>query len=112
MDERTGRYFNAVQPWEHIKTKPAAGVYMYSFSLKPDEQIQPSGSVNLSRIDNATLVMQTKAGSVAYNDFPNVLTENQTLANVEGNLTNALVFAESYNVLRILSGMGGLAYSS
>jgi hypothetical protein len=112
MDERTGAYYNAVQPWEHIRTKPAAGVYMYSFSLKPDEQIQPSGSVNLSRIDNATLVMQTKAGSVAYNDFANVLNENQTLANVEGNLTNALVFAESYNVLRILSGMGGLAYSS
>jgi len=57
-------------------------------------------------------VLTTKAGSVAYNDFANVLNETTTLANVEGNLTNALVFCESYNVLRILSGMGGLAYSS
>jgi len=45
-------------------------------------------------------VLTTKAGSVAYNDFANVLNETTTLANVEGNLTNALVFCESYNVLR------------
>jgi hypothetical protein len=109
MDERTGAYFNQVQPWEHIKTKPASGVYLYSFSLKPDEQIQPSGSVNLSRIDNATLVLTTKAGTAANVDV--ALDENTTLVDA-ANLTSALVYAESYNVLRILSGMGGLAYSS
>lgn len=109
MDERTGAYYNQVQPWEHIKTKPASGVYLYSFSLKPDEQIQPSGSVNLSRIDNATLVLTTKAGTAANVDV--ALDENTTLVDA-ANLTSALVYAESYNVLRILSGMGGLAYSS
>ena len=66
----------------------------------------------MSRIDNASLIVSTKAGSVAYNDEANILDENITLANVEGNLTSLLVFAESMNVLRILSGMGGLAYSS
>ena len=49
MDERTGLYYNAVQPFEHVRTKPAAGIYMYSFSLRPDEVIQQSGSVNLVR---------------------------------------------------------------
>jgi hypothetical protein len=113
FEARSGKYFNAVQPFEHIKGSfPAAGVYMYSFCLKPDEIVQPSGSCNMSRIDNASLIVTTKAGSVAYNDEANILDENMTLANVEGNLTSLLVFAESMNVLRILSGMGGLAYSS
>ena len=108
FSERHGSYFNAVQPFEHLKTKPAAGIYMYNFGLRPDET-QPSGSCNLSRIDNATLVVTTKAGSVAYNDSANIDSEDVTLANVAGNLTNLLVFAESFNVLRVMSGMGGLA---
>lgn len=58
----------------------------------------------MSRIDNASLIVTTKAGSVAYNDEANILDENMTLANAEGNLTSLLVFAESMNVLRILSG--------
>ena len=99
FSERQGSYFNSVQPFEHLKTKPAAGIYMYNFGLRPDET-QPSGSCNLSRIDNATLVVTTKAGSVAYNDAANVTSEDVTLANVAGNLTNLLVFAESFNVLR------------
>lgn len=111
FDERSGAYFNAVQPFEHLKTKPAAGVYMYNFGLRPDET-QPSGSCNMSRIDNATLVVTTKAGSVAYNDAANVTSEDVTLANVSGNLNSLLVYAQSFNVLRILSGMGGLAYSN
>jgi len=44
FDERSGGYFNAVQPFEHLKTIPAAGVYMYNFGLRPDET-QPSGSI-------------------------------------------------------------------
>jgi len=62
----------------------------------------------MSRIDNATLIVTTKAGSVAYNDAANITTEDVTLANIAGNLTNMLIFAESFNVLRVMSGMGGL----
>ena len=115
FDERTGLYFNQVQPFDHVEppTKPAAGVYMYNFGLRANEIVQPSGSCNFSRIDNSTLVVSTKAGSVATTDAANVITDDtKTYANIEGNLTNLLVFAESYNVLRILSGMGGLAYTS
>jgi hypothetical protein len=59
----------------------------------------------MSRIDNATLIVQTKAASAA--GIANVADENTTLSTGTG-LTNLLVFAESFNVLRILSGMGGL----
>jgi len=102
MDERTGAYYNQVQPFEFLRTCPSAGVYMYSFCLKPDEIIQPSGSVNMSRIDNATLVVSTKAASAA--NVSVVTDENTTLSAATG-LTNLLVFAESFNVLRVLSGI-------
>ena len=61
-------------------------VNVYSFSIRPEEH-QPSGTCNFSRIDSATLNFTT---SVA-------------IANV---------YAVNYNVLRIMSGMGGLAYSN
>jgi hypothetical protein len=90
---RKGRYFNEVQPYQHHENVPATGVNVYSFALKPEEQ-QPSGSANMSRIDNATLQL--------------------TLTSDAANLTNPIVkvFATNYNVLRIMSGMGGLAYSN
>ncbi|MGA1563726.1 MAG: major capsid protein [Pontimonas sp.] len=115
FDSRKGAYFNKVQPFEHVSPapNPAAGVYSYHFGLRSNEQVQPSGSCNFSRIDNATLVVTTKAASVATTDAANlIVNEDVTYANAEGNLTSLQIYAESYNVLRILSGMGGLAYSS
>ena len=59
-------------------------IAVYSFALKPEEH-QPSGTCNFSRIDNAQL---------------------------SGLVGNHTIFAVNYNVLRIMSGMGGLAYSN
>jgi hypothetical protein len=106
---RSGSWYNRVVPYQCASSKPAAGIYMYSFSLRPNES-QPSGSINFSRIDSSVLILELKKTTKP--DFANVLTEEETYANVEGNCTNLLVFAESFNILRILSGMGGLAYSS
>jgi hypothetical protein len=89
FDERAGSYFNVVQPYQHHTRSPATGIYVYSFSLNP-EQHQPSGSVNMSRIDNATLLL--------------------TLGS--SNSLQLRTYATNYNVLRIMSGMGGLAYSN
>ena len=93
FSERDGSYFNIVQPFQHHTNIPATGINCYSFALKPEEQ-QPSGSANMSRIDNATLQL--------------------TISETFGNLSNQVVkvFATNYNVLRIMSGMGGLAYSN
>jgi hypothetical protein len=68
------------------KANDAIGVY--SFALKPEEH-QPSGTCNFSRIDNARL--EITGGTI---------------------VANAAIFAVNYNVLRIMSGMGGLAYSN
>lgn len=89
---RAGTYFNKVQPYQHHTNIPAEGINVYSFALHPEE-FQPSGSLNMSRIDNAVLQLKLTAASAA--DSP-VLK----------------LYAVNYNVFRIRSGMGGLAYSN
>ena len=95
--ERPGRYFNLIQPYQHHENIPAnAGINVYSFSLKPEEH-QPSGTLNMSRIDTAVLNLDFESSIVnGYNPTDYTL----------------FVYAVNYNVLRILSGMGGLAYSN
>jgi len=61
---RKGEYFNLVQPYQHHTRIPAVGIYVYSFALNP-EQHQPSGTVNMSRIDNATLQLSTNVTGTA-----------------------------------------------
>ncbi len=89
--EQDGKYFNQVQPYQHHTGSPAPGIYSYSFALKPEEH-QPTGTCNFSRIDNAQIAIKTKAG--------NTTTKSLNM------------FAVNYNVLRIQSGMGGLAFSN
>lgn len=105
FSERKGSYFNLVQPWQTLRTKAPAGVYLYSFSLKPDEH-QPSGSCNFSRIDNATLNITMKTASSNAASIANIasLGEDVTLSGATS-LSALKVFAENYNVFRIMSGI-------
>ena len=99
--ERPREYFTQTQVWQHHTGTPVVSatgtttgtgkastteVAVYSFALKPEEH-QPSGTCNFSRIDNAQL-------------------------KIAGNSANVNVYAVNYNVLRVMSGMGGLAYSN
>lgn len=87
FSEREGTYFDQVQPWQHHSRAPDTGVNVFSFALRPEEH-QPSGTCNMSRIDNATLQL--------------VLSN----ATVEGtNTAKVRVYARNYNVLRIMSGI-------
>ena len=102
FSSQPGAYFTNVVPHEcHTANKPPntdaadniysiQGIHCYSFALNPEEH-QPSGSCNFSRIDNAEL---------------------QVAVNSSGTATSANIYATNYNVLRIMSGMGGLAYSN
>ena len=91
---RDGNYFNYVQPYQHFSNTPADGINVYSFALKPEDH-QPSGTCNFSRIDNATLNIGLGSTTVtgAGDDNLNIYTVN-------------------YNVLRVMSGMAGTAYSN
>ena len=107
---RAGSYFNVVQPFQTLKTKPAAGVYMYSFCMRPNEH-QPSGSLNMSRIDQATLHLVFRQANVVTsgNSIAAIQDEEHTSTNCQ-DLKFLRVYAVNYNVLRIMSGMGGLAF--
>ena len=88
--QRKGDYFSLVQPYQHHENTPDdyhKGINVYSFAIKPEEH-QPSGTLNMSRIDTAVLSLSSL---------------------IEGSIH---IYAVNYNVLRILSGMGGLAYSN
>ena len=88
--ERRGGYFSLVQPYQHHDYTPTIynnGINVYSFAIKPEEH-QPSGTLNMSRIDTAVLSVASSVSGTIY------------------------IFTVNYNVLRILSGMGGLAYSN
>ena len=113
--ERGGDYFNYVQPYYHHTRTPAPGINTYSFAIKPEEH-QPSGTCNFSRIDNANLFITVESAAL-YSASPIILADSSTI--IENNVdtpttTNAKVriYAVNYNVLRIMSGMGGLAYSN
>lgn len=90
--ERDGTYFDTVQPFTY-HTNNKTGVNVYSFALYPENASkQPSGSANFSIIENVKL--------------------NQSLKSIFTNPGELYIYALNYNVLRILSGMGGIAYST
>ena len=113
FDERYGDYFWKVQPYQHhtggafnrfigqtamVPTPAPNPINMYSFAISPEEH-QPSGTCNFSRIDTATLVYDSvigSAGSYPSKTYP----------------YNFRMYAVNYNIFRIMSGMGGLAYSN
>jgi hypothetical protein len=88
---RDADYFELVQPYQHHENVPtsAPGINVYSFALKPEEH-QPSGTLNFSRIDTAYLNMTMRAAVAS----------------------KCRIYAVNYNVLRIMSGMGGLSFSN
>ena len=94
MKDQSGKYYNQIEPYWHHSGNPYPGIYCYSFALKPEEH-QPTGTCNFSRIDNAQVDVRIKAG-IDVSKAANTLE----------------MYAVNYNVLRIQSGMGGLAFSN
>ena len=103
FDKMSGRYFSYVQPTRYHTRSPADGINVYSFALKP-EQHQPSGSANLSRIDKTILSLWFTDGTATGSD-----TFSWRFLSSD---TDVYVYAFSYNVLRVMSGMAGVAYSN
>jgi hypothetical protein len=89
---RNAPYFRLTQPYQHHTVVPTSPVfiYLYSFSIKPEEE-QPTGTLNCSKIDDINLAL-------TFN--PAYLNQDRILQ----------VYATNYNVLRIVGGLGGLAF--
>jgi hypothetical protein len=90
----TGTLTTAAQTYQ-----AANPINVYSFAIQPEEH-QPSGTCNFSRIDNATLVFDSVTSGAA-GTFPS-----------KAYPYNFRIYAVNYNIFRIMSGMGGLAYSN
>jgi len=85
-------YWRGVIPYERHSNLPEAFIYCMCFALNPEASLEPSGSCNLSRIDNIELVldMQSALTNEAYNVF---------------------CFSRSWNLLRFREGVGGLSFN-
>ena len=93
FDIRNADYFRLVQPFQYHTVIPIEDfIYTYSFALRP-EDVQPSGSMNASRLD--TLVLQ--------------LEMNNAVVPARGS-ANVRIYALNHNVLRVVDGFGGLLF--
>ena len=91
----TSEYYNYIQPYSYYNSIPSLGVNVYSFSLNPLE-VQPSGSCNFSRIPKISLEVNLLKN---INDF------------ILNNELNLEIIGTNYNILRIIGGIAGLAYT-
>ena len=111
-----GYYFNYVQPYQHFDNTPADGINVYSFALKAQDH-QPTGTCNFSRIDNATLQVDlgvangyATESALGYANVNGNTVYTQNLLGANSSLLN--IYTVNYNVLRVMSGMAGTAYSN
>jgi hypothetical protein len=103
--ERPGEYFRLVQNYDHHTRIPDKYIYTYSFALRPEEH-QPSGTCNFSRIDSAQLNFYLRNRTNLPGNTDGLPREDYT------ELPGYTIYAPCYNVLRVMSGMAGLAYSN
>ena len=93
FSEQDSEFFNYLQPYETHNCTPKDGINVYSFALNPLDH-QPSGTCNFSRIDVSTLELK----------FDN---------NIISTSNNELTFYTlNYNILRIMEGIGAIAFST
>lgn len=91
FSERGKEYFNWIVPYQFHYKGPKTGIYVYSFSLYP-ENLQPSSTINMSKIDEICMQMHLN-GTIGI----------QNTAKIRS-------YTISYNVLRIFSHMASLVW--
>jgi len=102
FDERDAGYFRLVQPYQyHTNVDVKNFIYMYSFALRPEE-MQPSGSLNASRIDNMNL-------QISLNPDTNLPTDSAQYVPPRGP-SHITVYAKNHNILRVVNGFAGLLF--
>lgn len=94
IDLKDEMYFNCLQPWQHHKTCSKNGIYVYSFSLFPDEHDIVSGSCNMSRINKIEIMF------------------NIIRPHLDAYAYDCNIYVTNYNFFKIASGLGGLVFSN
>ena len=130
FDPRDSGYFRLVQPFQyHTSTDVKQFIYLYSFALRP-EDLQPSGSLNASRIDNMNLMLNLRPdsdepttltipvlgpnGEPLYSDAARTIPVTTTIVNPSyvpnRGKAHVVVYAKNHNVLRVVNGFAGLLF--
>ena len=91
ISNRTYSYFNDIQPLQHFSKGISEGLQVYSYALDPKE-FQPSGSCNMSYINNTSIQMNVK---YIINDNNPAIFKGYSLGQ---------------NILRIVDGLAGLVF--
>jgi hypothetical protein len=102
---RNAQYFRSAQALDHHSGSSRKHIYTYSFALKPEEH-QPSGSVNMSRVNNSDFF-------ISFNPLPGVDLPAPGEEDPDPDrvfISQFKLFALSYNVIRIVSGTAGMAF--
>jgi hypothetical protein len=102
FQKRDISYFRLVQPWQYHTTVPDDFIYLYSFSINPEDS-QPSGSFNASRLDSLVLTLTMNN---AFNNNGN----SMFIAPITQHDATCVVYGVNYNVLRIVAGMGACLF--
>ena len=114
VDKKNGKFFGVLQPYLHHSNTPKDGINLYSFALEPEKH-QPTGVSNLSKIENIILTLWFNK-----NKCENQYEHENTNPNLNqcnnffdpNNINNRLfIFAFSYNIFRVISGLTGLSYN-
>ena len=89
VDDKSIGYFHYYQVYNNFGTlvNPLP-TFLYSFSLNGSESVQPSGSLNFSRVNNAHLLVTPTVTGVR----------------------TIVTWTENFNILRVTSGQAGIAY--
>lgn len=109
----THQYYNLIQPMQIHRRTPKVGLYNLGFCLNA-EDIQPSGTLNLSRLKDLLFIFNLRPDAFLYylSDIdptivPNSLNDQQLSTNLIFK-----IYARCYNVLRTSNGYTGLAFSA
>jgi len=100
---KPGDYFNLLQPYTYHTSTPRQGIYAYSFALYP-EKIQPSGSFNATMLQTVQLQLTTNNFTPSMNS----IISKYAALDSSYNLT---VYALSYNIFKIIGGVGQMAFN-
>jgi hypothetical protein len=113
---RRGSFFKTVQPYKHHTNAPDKPIYVFSFALTPEE-FQPSGTCNFSKLESAYMQMEldwspyvSASAAAALEPALNIREIVNSVSPASSVQAYLHVFAMSYNVMRIIDGLAGLAY--
>lgn len=92
MTEMVGPYFRDYTAWLRHTRVPDVPIYTMPFCLYPEDSVQPSGTINFTKLDSVRLSMDV--------DLP------------LGTIGTLHIFAPGYNVLRIANGYCSIAFGA